>query len=110
MDALGMLAGSIAHDFNNLLTGILGGAECARKHLDSDHPAFSLLGTIQQAGERAAGLTRPLLSFSRNQTFALEVVNLNEAAEEAAQMLKRLLGVNIHFRLELDAELKLVKA
>jgi signal transduction histidine kinase/ActR/RegA family two-component response regulator len=110
MDALGKLAGSIAHDFNNLLTVIIGGAECAQNQLSPNHPAVSLLRTVQQAGERAAGLTRPLLTFSRNQVLAIEQFSLNEAVEEASQMLHRLLGVNIQVRLQLDPELRLVKA
>jgi signal transduction histidine kinase/CheY-like chemotaxis protein len=110
MDALGKLAGSIAHDFNNLLTVIIGGAECAREQLGRDHPAVPLLRTVQQAGERAAGLTRPLLTFSRNQVLALEPLCLNDSAKEAAGMLQRLIGVNVEVRMELDAQLRLVKA
>ncbi len=109
MDALGKLAGSIAHDFNNLLTVIIGGAECARKQLAAGHPTLALLHTIQQAGERAAGLTKPLLTFSRNQVLAVEVVDLNDSAQEAGRMLHRLLGVNIELRLELDSALHAVK-
>jgi signal transduction histidine kinase/CheY-like chemotaxis protein len=110
MDALGKLAGSIAHDFNNLLTVIIGGAECAQKQLAANHPATSLLQTVRQAGERAAGLTRPLLTFSRSQALAVEPLSLNDSAEEASQMLHRLLGVNIEMRMQLDPELRMVKA
>jgi nitrogen-specific signal transduction histidine kinase/CheY-like chemotaxis protein len=110
MDALGKLAGSIAHDFNNLLTVIIGGAECAHKRLAGDQTAARLLQTIQQAAERAAGLTRPLLTFSRSQVLALETVDLNAAAEEASHMLQRLIGVNIELRLDLHPGLPPVKA
>jgi signal transduction histidine kinase/DNA-binding NarL/FixJ family response regulator len=110
MDALGKLAGSIAHDFNNLLTVIIGGAECAHQHLAPNHAATRLLQTIQQAAERAAGLTRPLLTFSRSHGLALETVDLNAAAEESSQMLQRLIGVNIELRLDLHPGLPPVKA
>jgi signal transduction histidine kinase/ActR/RegA family two-component response regulator len=110
MDALGKLAGSIAHDFNNLLTVIIGGAECAQQKLAPNHPAVSLLQTVQQAGERAAGLTRPLLTFSRSQVLAVEAVNLNTAVEEAGRMLQRLIGVNINLRLDLAPDLHPVQA
>ena len=109
MDALGKLAGSIAHDFNNLLTVIIGGAECAQKQLGPGHPTGGVLQTVQLAGERAAGLTRPLLTFSRNQVLAVEKVDLNEAAEEAARMMRRLLGVNVELRLDLEAGLPPLK-
>jgi signal transduction histidine kinase/CheY-like chemotaxis protein len=110
MDALGKLAGSIAHDFNNLLTVIIGGAEAVRRQLGENHKCAHILKTVEQAGERAAGLTKPLLTFSRNQVISLEPLSLNTAVEEAGRMLVRLLGVNIDLRLELAPNLRLVKA
>lgn len=109
MDALGKLAGSIAHDFNNLLTVIIGGVECVRKQLGEGHPDSELLQVVQQAGERAAGLTRPLLTFSRNQVTTAEALSLNDAVKEAAGMLGRLLGINIELRQQLDSQLPLIK-
>jgi signal transduction histidine kinase/ActR/RegA family two-component response regulator len=105
MDALGKLAGGIAHDFNNLLTVIIGGAESVQRQLGPNHATTSLLQTVQQAAERAAGLTRPLLTFSRNQVLTVEQVHLNEAVEESARMLHRLLGVNVDLRLDLARDL-----
>jgi signal transduction histidine kinase/FixJ family two-component response regulator len=105
MDALGKLAGSIAHDFNNLLTVIIGGAESVQRQLGPNHATATLLQTVQQAAERAAGLTRPLLTFSRNQVLTVEQVHLNDAVEEAARMMHRLLGVNVELRLDLAKEL-----
>ncbi len=105
MDALGKLAGSIAHDFNNLLTVIIGGAESVQRQLGANHPTAPLLHTVQQAAERAAGLTRPLLTFSRNQVLTVEQVHLNDAVEESARMMHRLLGVNVQLRLDLAKEL-----
>ncbi len=109
MDALGKLAGSIAHDFNNLLTVIIGSAELARKQIGELHSSAALLRTVEKAAERAAGLTRPLLTFSRNQFVALEPLCMNDAAEEASRMMQRLLGVNIDLKLELADDLRLVK-
>ena len=110
MEALGKLAGSIAHDFNNILTVIIGGAEYVRTKVGAHSELASMLKTIEKAGERAAGLTRQMLTFSRNEVLALEAVNLNEASNEAGEMLNRLLGVNIDFRMELSDDLRLVKA
>ena len=105
MDALGKFAGSIAHDFNNLLTVILGGAECAMQHIRPESEAMQFLRTIWKAGESAAGLTRPLLTFSRNEVREVEPVNLNETVEETAMLVRRLIGVNIEVKLKLDPEL-----
>ncbi len=109
MDALGKLAGSIAHDFNNLLTVIIGSAELARKQIGDLHSSAQFLRTIEKTAERAAGLTRPLLTFSRNQFVALEPLCLNDAADEASRMLQRLLGVNLELELNLAPDLRLVK-
>ena len=68
-------------------------------------PTAPLLQTVQQAAERAAGLTRPLLTFSRNQVLTVEQVHLNDAVEESARMMHRLLGVNVQLRLDLANEL-----
>lgn len=105
MDALGKFAGSIAHDFNNLLTVILGGAECAMQHIRPESEAMQFLRTIWKAGESAAGLTRPLLTFSRNEVREVEPIDINQAVEETAMLVRRLIGVNIEVKLKLEANL-----
>ena len=77
MEAIGRLAGGVAHDFNNLLMAILGYAELAGPpHLagaSAQRPRRD-----PKATERAAGLTRQLLAFSRRQPLEPQVVDLNE--------------------------------
>jgi signal transduction histidine kinase len=101
MDALGKFAGSIAHDFNNLLTVIIGGAECAMQHLPADHEATQFLRTVWKAGESATNLTRPLLTFSRNEVREVTPLDLNAAVEETAMLVRRLIGVNIQVKMNL---------
>jgi signal transduction histidine kinase len=105
MDALGKFAGSIAHDFNNLLTVILGGAECAMQHLNPEHEAMQFLRTVWKAGESAAGLTKPLLTFSRNEVREVEPISLNDCVEETAMLVKRLIGVNIQVNIHVAPDL-----
>ena len=105
MDALGKFAGSIAHDFNNLLTVILGGTECAMQHIRPESEAMQFLRTIWKAGESATSLTRPLLTFSRNEVRDVEALNLNECVEETALLVRRLIGVNIQVELKLTPDL-----
>ena len=76
MDAIGQLAGGIAHDFNNILTIILGHATLLTM-AKLDPKALASAQQIQQASERAAGLTRQLLAFGRKQIFNPRPLDLN---------------------------------
>jgi PAS domain S-box-containing protein len=78
MEAIGQLAGGIAHDFNNLLTAILGYAKLLADTLAPDDLRRRDVDEIMTRRERAAGLTRQLLAFSRQQMLQPTPVNLNE--------------------------------
>ncbi|MBE0602221.1 MAG: PAS domain-containing protein, partial [Deltaproteobacteria bacterium] len=67
MEAVGTLAGGVAHDFNNALTGIFGFGEMLRPYLKGDGTATSYLNEVMRSAERAATLTRQLLTYSRRQ-------------------------------------------
>ena len=95
MESIGRLAGGVAHDFNNLLTVISGSLELGLVDLPPDHPARSHLADVANAAESAAGLTRQLLAFSRMQTIAPTVVDLNEVIRRVGKMILRLLGEDV---------------
>jgi PAS domain S-box-containing protein len=103
MEAVGRLAGGVAHDFNNLLTAINGYSELLAKSLDPKHPLQDTVHEIRRAGERAATLTRQLLTFSRRQVPANRLLDLNEVVTDIRQMLGRLIGEDIHLRTTLEA-------
>jgi len=105
MDALGKFAGSIAHDFNNLLTVILGATECAMQRLPANSEAMPFMNTVRKAGESATSLTKPLLTFSRNEVREVEALDLNVSVEETALLVRRLIGVDVEVQLVLEAEL-----
>jgi CheY-like chemotaxis protein len=105
------LAGGIAHDFNNLLTVITGYSELAlKRHLDYNDPLRPYIEEIDRAGERAAGLTRQLLAFSRKQVLELKVLNLNTVVAEMDKMLRRLIGEDVDLVTMLNEDLGQVKA
>jgi two-component system, cell cycle sensor histidine kinase and response regulator CckA len=95
MEAIGRLAGGVAHDFNNLLTIINGYSDLSLNGLSEDHPLYLNLKAIRRAGDRAAGLTRQLLAFSRRQILQLGIFNLNELVLDMSNMLRRLIGEDI---------------
>jgi PAS domain S-box-containing protein len=95
MEAVGRLAGGVAHDFNNLLTIINGYSEVVLERLRPDDPLKGILEQIKHAGERAAGLTRQLLAFSRKQILVPLSVDLNGLLADLTKMLGRLIGEDI---------------
>ncbi|NDY42918.1 response regulator [Dissulfurirhabdus thermomarina] len=110
MESVGKLAGGVAHDFNNLLSSILGYAELALMGLPAGHPVVEKVRHIQEAGEKAASLTRQLLAFSRRQLLEIRPVDLNHLVEDLARMLQRMIGEDVILRLDLDPSIPRVSA
>ncbi len=95
LESIGSLAGGLAHDFNNLLSIVLSYASLALEELKPGDPIRADITQIKEAGERAAGLTRQLLAFSRQQVLQPKVLDLNDVLAGMERMLRRLLGVGI---------------
>jgi PAS domain S-box-containing protein len=110
MEAIGRLAGGVAHDFNNLLGVIVGYGEITRRKLRDDDPLTGKVDQILKAAERAAGLTRQLLAFSRQQVLQPKIVDLNVIVSDVEKMLRRLIGEDIQLTSSLDPGLGSVKA
>jgi len=106
---MGKLSGGVAHDFNNVLTVISGYTELAQTMVPAKGPLRDTLAEILKAGERATGLTRQLLAFSRQQILAPKVLGLNAIVSDMHVMLARLIGDSIFIREDLDPGLGRVK-
>lgn len=109
MESLGRLAGGVAHDFNNLLTVILGEVHVVQGMLDDERISAGL-DEVRQAAERAATLTRQLLSFARRQVPEARVLDLNELIENLVGMLHRVLGERVELVILQEDDLWPVKA
>ena len=110
MNAVGQLAGGIAHDFNNVLQAIIGYSDLLLASHRPNDPAFQDIMQIKQNANRAAGLVRQLLAFSRRQTLRPEVMNVGESLSELTLLLKRLLGERVTLELKHGRDVWPVKA
>ncbi len=110
MEAVGQLAGGIAHDFNNLLGVILGYAELAAREIGPQHKARGRIDALVKAADRAAALTRQILTFSRKQAVELRVCDLNDVVENMEKMLRRVIGEDVRLAVALAPDLGRVRA
>src|SRR6266550_2729913 len=106
----GRLAGGIAHDFNNILTAITGHADLLLEDLGHHDPRRADVDEIRRSADRAAGLTRQLLAFSRQQVLQPKVVDLNALVLDMDKLLRRLIGEDVELATVLDAALGRVTA
>jgi PAS domain S-box-containing protein len=110
MEAVGTLAGGVAHDFNNMLCVITGFSDFLAQGLPEDSPLREYAREIGKAAERAAGLTRQLLAFSRKQMLVPRILNLNALVADTEKMLRRLIGEDVEFTSHLNPSLAPVRA
>ena len=110
MEAVGRLAGGIAHDFNNILTAITGYADLLLEDLAASDPRRQDADEIHKAADRAAGLTRQLLAFSRQQVLQPTVLEVTKLVSDLEKMLRRLLGEDVELRTRLAPTTGRVKA
>jgi signal transduction histidine kinase len=105
MGALGRLTTGIVHDFNNMLNVIGGCGELALKATDDNDPCRESLATICKASDKAAGLTRQLLAFSRQHNSQATTFELNSIFPDMEKMLSCALGHRIQLRFVLAPDL-----
>jgi signal transduction histidine kinase/CheY-like chemotaxis protein len=95
MEAIGQLAGGVAHDFNNILAATILHLQLLEHRQNLDPELSASLRELQRRTQKAAGLTRQLLLFSRNQKIQTSPLDLSEVMAGLMSMLSRLLGENI---------------
>jgi two-component system cell cycle sensor histidine kinase/response regulator CckA len=110
MEAVGRLAGGIAHDFNNVLTVVKSFSEFLLEDLEEADPRRADVQEIAKAADRAAGMTRRLLAFSRRQVLQPRPLDLNGVIGGMERMLQRLIGDDVRILTSLDSALLQVQA
>jgi signal transduction histidine kinase len=107
MEAVGQLAGGVAHDFNNILTVIQGYATLLEHGGMQNEEAAR---EISFAVDRAAGLSRQLLSLTRKQAMQWKFVEMNTVVAEMTKLLRRSIGEHIELIVEAGENLPVIKA
>ncbi len=110
MQAIGQLAGGVAHDFNNVLTAIIGYSDLLLANHRPTDPSFQDIMQIRQNANRAAGLVRQLLAFSRRQTLQPVDLQLGDVVADLQNLMRRLVGEKIEIDVVHGRDLWLVRA
>ncbi len=109
MQAMGQMAGGVAHDFNNLLTAMIGFCDLLLQRHGVGDPSFSDLMQIKHNANRAAGLVRQLLAFSRKQPLKPKLIDVTENFVELSQLLHRVLGEQITLKFNHSSDLGYIR-
>jgi PAS domain S-box-containing protein len=110
MEAVGRLAAGVAHDFNNMLTVIQGNTLMAMSRNNLGPELSKSLEQVSDAAQRAANLTRQLLTFSRKQVLQPKTLDLNELINNLTKMLKHLLSEDIVLKFNYAGNLPIILA
>ena len=110
MEVIGQLVSGVVHDFNNILAVIMGYGDLITSDLELDSPLRKYAEEIRHAADRAVGLTRQLLVFSRKQKVQPVVLDLNDTVKDLDKILRRLIGENIEMMIIPGKEIGRIKA
>ena len=102
MESIGQLAGGLAHDFNNALSVINGYCSLIQMNVVQNEQLSEYAIKILSASGRAADLTHSLMAFSRTQIMKLQHQNLNLIVSKVGDFVKRIIGENITFKVNIE--------
>ncbi len=110
MESLGTLAGGIVHDFNNILTVLMGYTSLIKAKIKNDVDLHTYVDQMFATSQKAANLTRQLLTFSRQQPVVFGSIDINDAIRSTEKILRKLLTEDIELRIMLTSNSSIVMA
>lgn len=108
LEAVGALAGGVAHELSNLFQVVRCNTDLLRER--ADRTSFGMLEEISQVTERAVGLVRQLLLFSRKQPMVRRVIDVGDVVRDLLRLLRRVMPENVRLFSEVEDKLPLVRA
>ena len=110
MEAVGTLAAGMAHEFNNILAAIQGYVQLMKMKIETDNPLSEYIADIDTSCQRAAGLTRKMLTFSRSEIGEKKLVKINQLVEGMQRLLRQTLPAQIELEIDLQPNLPFISA
>ncbi|MCX7990536.1 MAG: transporter substrate-binding domain-containing protein [Proteobacteria bacterium] len=109
LDSVGRLTAGIAHDFNNSLSAILGYIQLAKLKIDNKEDVSKSLDKAIYAVDRASGMVKKLLAFTKAQAIQPQILNINNFILNTKEVMEKLVGEDINIEINLQQELLNIK-
>jgi len=100
-ESLGIMAAGIAHHFNNLLTVVLGNLDLSLRAVPVSSAARGFLEQAEQAADRAADLSRSLLTYLGQGPREARQVDLGRSVQEILPMIESAAPAGVRFELDI---------
>ncbi len=110
LEAVGTLAAGMAHEFNNILAAIQGYVQLMKMKIETDNPLSVYIDDIDVSCQRAAGLTRKMLAFSRSETGEMKLVKIKHLVDGMHRLLRQTLPPQIELNIDLQPHLPFIRA
>ena len=85
--SMGEMSAGVAHELNSPLTAIVGNSQLLLRETDPSSPHYQLIKDIKNCGMRCQRIIQNLLTFSRQEEYTFEEVDLNKVVESALGLL-----------------------
>ncbi|MBW6463172.1 MAG: PAS domain-containing sensor histidine kinase [Bacillota bacterium] len=81
--SMGEMSAGVAHELNSPLTAIVGNSQLLLRETNPKDPQYQLIKDIHSSGLRCQKIIKNLLTFSRQDEFTFDDVNINEVIDSA---------------------------